>query len=281
MADENDMDIFESVISGERNAEPAQTEPVTTQEPVRDEHGRFASEAPKAEQPVAETVQTPAVPTPEGVPVAAVQDERRKRQDAERRADELERRLAALEAKPATTQTPTRQEAPASIWDDPDAFLQGQLTPINGAVSELREMIMESRAETIHGAEKVAAAKAAAEALAGTPQAAALVSELQSQKGNLFSNLVKWHERQQTLETVGNDPMAWAEKLLDNPEFLAKAVAKMNGAPVAASQSNAPIVKLPPSLSRLPASGNSNAASPEAQNDGDMFNSITSARRGK
>lgn len=278
MADENDMDIFDSVISGERNAEPAPSEPAA-QEPVRDEQGRFA-ETPKQEQPVAETTVQPAVvPTPEGVPVAAVQDERRKRQDAERRADELERRLAALEAKPAT-QTPAQQETPATIWDDPDAFLKGQLNPINGAVSELREMIMESRAEGIYGAEKVAAAKAAAEALKGTPQANALVSELQSKGGNLFSNLVQWHERQQTLETVGNDPMAWAEKLLDNPEFLAKAMAKANGAPVAQNQSNAPIVKLPPSLSRIPASGGNNAVQ-EVQSDGDVFNSITSARRGK
>lgn len=282
MADEpNDLDIFDSVISSERSAEPAQTTLETPpQEQVRDEAGRFAAQqTPAPTQTETEAVQPPAATTPEGVPVAAVQDERRKRQEAERRAEELERRLAALEARPATPTPVAQPETPVTIWDDPDAFIKNQLTPVQQAIAEMRDMQMESRAEAVHGAEKLAAAKEAVKAYFGKPEGAAIHQELMA-GGNPYDNLVKWHERQQTLATVGNDPQAWLEKQLDNPEFLAKAVERARAGatiPNANSSGNAPLVNLPPSLSRVPSGGNTVAQG--EQSDGDMFASVTSTRR--
>jgi len=286
MTTETDMELFDNAISGEPTAETVTPPEVTPQEPTRDEQGRFkTTEAPAQTQ--TETVEPPTQTTTEApgpVPVAAVQAERQKRQDAERRAEELERRLAALEANAnrPQPQTPAIQETPASLWDDPDAYLKGQLSPVTSAVSELREMLMESRAEGKHGAEKLAAAKAAAQPLFGTPEGVALHRELNA-GGNPYDNLVKWHERQQTLATVGNDPQAWLQseidKKLQDPAFLAQALERAKGqAQVLGGQpNNAPLTQLPPSLSRIPASATNSAPQGEPT-DAELFNSVTSRR---
>lgn len=287
MADEpSDNDIFDSVISSERNAEPAQSElELQPQEKVRDEAGRFATETPKptqTEHPSQTQEQAATTPEVEGR-VAAVQAERQKRQDAERRAEELERRLAALESRTAT-QTPPQAVAEApDFWSDPNAYINSQLTPVQQAIAEMRELQMETRAEAAHGAEKLAAAKKAAEPLFGTPAGVSLYQEINA-GGNPYDNLVKWHEKQQTLSTVGNDPQAWLQSEIDkklaDPEFLAQAIerARSGAAPVA-GKANAPLVNLPPSLSRIPASGGGNATPQGEQSDDAMFSSITSARR--
>lgn len=282
MADTNDdMNLFDSVISGDKSASTQLEPEITTQEPVRDEAGKFAKvETPATEQPVT----TQAVE--EGpVPVAAVQDERRKRQDAEKRLAEMEARHAALEARmntPAPVQQVQQPQAPASIWDDPDAFIAGQLTPIEQRLAAMQETIMEGQASQVHGADKLAAAKEAASALFGKPEGVRLHQELM-QGGNPFSNLVKWHERQQVLAMVGNDPEAFRaaerEKLLADPTFLAQAMerAKTNSQSNGNGRTTPPRTSLP-TLSNIAATGGGNAAA-EQPSDGNLFSSITSARR--
>lgn len=288
MTEQTEMDLFDSAISSEQTAEPATpvTPEVTTQEQPRDGNGRFTSEAPTTPQePTTETPAQPTTEAPAPVPVAAVQDERRKRQEAERRAEELERRLAALESKSAApsqaTQTQATQEAP-DFWSDPQAYLSNQLTPYQQEIAQVRELIMKDQAERRHGAEKLGAAEAAMNALTDEGAKRALASEVFA-GGNPFDNLVKWHERQETLKVVGNDPQAWLQAELDkkmqDPAFLAQAMERARGqATVHGGQTaNAPLTKLPPSLSRIPASGNANATA-EPQTDAELFNSVTSRR---
>lgn len=296
MTDSSDMDVFDSITSGaaEANAPVIESnqeiiEPQSGQQ--RDENGRFAT---KADAPVIEHEQPAQIETPaengNKVPVGAVQEERQKRQEAQRRADDLERQLVALQGqvtlltqqRQPAPQTPQEVKQPATIWDDPDSFIQSQLSPVQQQMQEMREMMWESQAASAHTVEKLEAAKAAAQALAGTPAGQQLHSEIMA-GGNPYSNLVKWHERQQTLATVGNDPQAWLnaelEKRMADPAFQAQVIERARGGAVQpGNRSQQPVTSIPPSLSRLPAGGNT--AATEQESDAGMFASVTSGRRG-
>lgn len=282
---------LDEILSGDGNAMPETTDIQQTElQPEdtgqqRDEHGRFA---PKAETPaVVEPEQPGAIETHaepgKGVPVGAVQAEREKRQAAQHEAETLRRELAELrgqvtllttQRQQPAPQTPQEVKQPATIWDDPDNFIQSQLSPVQQQMQEMREMLWESQAAQAHTAEKLEAAKAAAQALAGTPAGQQLHSEIMV-GGNPYSNLVKWHERQQTLATVGNDPQAWLQselaKLKADPAFQAEIIALARGGAVAQPgiRSQQPVTSLPPSLSRIPTGGN--AAEDNDMSDGALF----------
>lgn len=291
MADEpSDNDIFDSIVSGTPATEQQQ-EPAPQ---PRDDSGRFASqqvEKPAAiEAPAAEAQPAAGQPPSNGgnVPVGAVQDERQKRQAAQQRADDLEKQLAVMQGQ-VTLLTQQRQPAPqpqqeqqpVSIFEDPDAFLKSQLSPVQQQMQETREMLMELQATQVHGAEAVTAAKEAAKTLFNTPEGRALAMK----PGNIFDNLVKWHKQQQAYARVGNDPDAWLnseiEKRLADPAFLATAMERARAGVVAQPQNgrSTPVTNLPPSLSRLPAGGNVPAAGAGDQSDGALFSSVTSGRR--
>jgi hypothetical protein len=297
MTDTSDMDDFESITSGASNAAPEiQQEPQTTTQPSRDDGGRFAS--PQAKQPAAVTQPTPETPAataeqpqPNGngnVPVGAVQAEREKRQEAQHRAADLERQLAELRGQVTLlsqqrqpTPQPQEQKAPITLWDDPDAFLGSQLTPITQQMQEMREELWESRAASVHTPEAVQAAKAAAEKLFGTPEGKVLHQQITAAGGNPFDNLVKWHKQQEALAKVGSDPDAWLnaelEKRMNDPEFLAQATERARANATSNANRSQPLTNIPPSLSRLPAGGN---LQPETDaSDGALFTSLTSGRR--
>lgn len=281
---------LDELLSGDGEAMPETTDIQQTElQPAdtgqqRDEHGRFA---PKAETPaIVEPEQPGAIETHaengKAVPVGAVQAERQKRQEAQNENAELQRQLAELrgqvtlltQQRQPAAQQPQQEQQPATIWDDPDNYLKSQLSPVQQQMQEMREMLWESQAAQAHTAEKLEAAKAAAQALAGTPAGQQLHSEIMA-GGNPFSNLVKWHERQQTLATVGNDPQAWLQselaKLKADPAFQAEIIALARGGAVAQPgiRSQQPVTSLPPSLSRIPTGGN--AAEDNDMSDGALF----------
>lgn len=294
MTDSSDMDTFDSITSGEGDAGATVVEPqqeiLQPAGQQRDEQGRFAT---TAAEPIAEPEQPGAIETHaengnKTVPVGAVQDERTKRQAAQAEAEALRREIAELrgmvtaQRQPAPQQQPQEVKTPATIWDDPDNFIQNQLSPVQQQMQEMREMMWESQAAQAHTAEKLEAAKAAAQALAGTPAGQQLHSEIMA-GGNPYSNLVKWHERQQTLATVGNDPQAWLnaelEKRMADPAFQAQVIERArNGAAVQPGTRSQPVTSIPPSLSRIPAGGHVAAGEPES--DAGVFASVTSGRRG-
>jgi hypothetical protein len=293
MADLSDSDIFDSVVSGNPAPEP-QPEPTPQPSPQqRDDSGRFTSQqADPPAQPVAPVVEpqpnAPEQPASNGnaVPVGAVQAEREKRQEAQREAEALRREIAELrgmvQAVRQPTPQPQQEKQPVSIFENPDEYLQSQLTPVQQTVQELREELWESRAAGIHTQEAVDAAKEAANALAGTPQGKALHQQITA-GGNPFDNLVKWHKQQQAYARVGNDPEAWLQSEIDkklaDPAFLAQAMERARAAatPVPGSR-QPPVTSIPPSLSRLPAGGNAPPAGD--QSDAALFSSVTSSRRG-
>lgn len=284
------MNELDEIMSGAGETVSASTETTTTTAPTpvdppastqaRDEAGRFASQQQPEEGAGAAITDQPAPEhqnDPKGVPVAAVQAEREKRKQAESALEEMRRELAELRGtvtalrQPSQPQKAAEQTPEPTIWDNPDEFVKGQLTPVQRQLQETREMLMDLEARQEHGAEAVAAAKEAAKAIFGTPEGQAIAAK----PGNLFSNLVTWHKQQQAFAKVGNDPDAWLnaeiEKRLSDPTFLAQAVERARAgasAPVP-GRTAAPITNLPPSLSRMP--GGANAAADNDMSDGAIF----------
>jgi hypothetical protein len=98
---------------------PAEPEtPLETIERPRDENGRFAPKEATGEVETPEEV-PPTSQEPVTAPIAALQDERRKRQEAEARAAQLEAYFQQQQA-----QQP-QQQAP-DFWEDPEANLNQQ-----------------------------------------------------------------------------------------------------------------------------------------------------------
>lgn len=269
---------LDELMSGDGEAVPAAIEEQQPQEQagqLRDEHGRFASTAEEP-APVGGEQAQPEHPadTGKGVPVGAVQAEREKRQAAQAENETLRRELAELrgqvtqlsQQRHQPTPQPQQDQAPASLWDDPDAYLKSQLTPVEKQIADMREFMSESMAVQQYGAEKVSAAKQAIEQVANTPEGAQVIRQLM-QSRHPYVDLVQWHERQQTLATVGNDPQAWLqaelEKKMADPAFQAQVIERARSGAVQNGNRQQPITSIPPSLSRVPAGANQ-------ADDGDM-----------
>jgi hypothetical protein len=66
---------------------------------------------------------------------------------------------------------------------------------------------------------------------------------------NPTRELMKWHKQQTTLRDIGDDPQAYADKLLDDPEFLARAVERARESARTGNNGRArATTRLPPSL---------------------------------
>lgn len=252
----------------------------------RGDDGRFVAKSttvPVSEEQVQPQPQPDAQPQNGGVPVRAVQDERERRQAAQQENEGLKQQLAALQGqidllmRHGQQPQPQEQQRPASLWDDPDAYLQGQLNPVQSQLQETREMLLELQASQTHGADKVVAAKKAAEALFGTPAGKALAQQITA-SGNMFDNLVKWHQQQETLSRVGNDPEAWLqaelERRLADPAEQAKILERIRSGAPSTQNNGKPITNFAPSLSRMPSGGNQ--APDNDMSDSALFNFATS-----
>jgi hypothetical protein len=277
---------LDEIMSGDSGAAPVET-PVQQEQPSqpRDETGRFA---PKAEEqpaaivePIAEAQAGQEEPHPQGgIPQARLKAEAEKRREAEADAAALRREIAELRGMVQATRQPAPQpqqeQPPASIFDDPDAFLkaqfESQITPVQKQILEMREFVSENMAVTQHGAETVEAAKQAIEQAARTPEGQQVVQKLM-QSRHPFGDLVAWHKQQQAIARVGNDPDAWLnaeiEKRLSDPTEQAKIMERIRSGAASNTNRSQPLTSLPPSLSRLPAGGN--APADDDMSDGAIF----------
>ncbi|MDX3926745.1 MAG: hypothetical protein QHC90_13200 [Shinella sp.] len=272
------MNELDEIMSGDGEAVPEIQQEQSNQ--PRDESGRFAAkqeETPAAVEEPAVSEQQPATEQkPSGVPVKAIQEERDKRQAAQAEAEALRREIAELrgmvQASRQPAPQPQQEQQPATIWDDPDAFLKSQLTPVQQQMQEMREMLWENQAVSVHGAEKLNAAKQAAEALAGKPEGRALHQQIMG-GGNPYDNLVKWHQQQQVMSRIGADPDAWLnaeiERRLSDPAEQAKILERIRSGAASNTNRSQPLTNLPPSLSRIP-SGTSQADESD-MSDGALF----------
>ena len=268
------MNELDEIMSGDGEAV---SEPIQQEQPQgqnRDDHGRFA--ATQTEPPIEEGAATEEHPATGGIPTQRLKAEADKRREAEASVEALRRELAELrgtvQASRQPAPQPQQEQTPASLWDDPDAYMQSQLTPVQQQMQEMREMLWENQATTVHGADKIAAAKEAAGVLAGTPQGRLLHQQITA-NGNPYDNLVKWHQQQQVMSRIGNDPDAWLqaeiEKKMNDPEFLAQAMERARASATSSVNRASPTTSLPPSLSRIPTGGN--AAADNDMSDGAIF----------
>jgi len=254
-----------STASTDTTTQVVETPPVEATTQPRDETGKFApkpGDIPAVAEPVIDAHQQPDKPN-NGVPVRAVQEERQKRQEAEASAEALRREIAELRGMVQARNQPAppkqEQQAPATIWDDPDGFLKSQLTPMQSQMMEMKEFMSENLAVQTYGEEKVNAAKQAIEQAARTPEGQQVIQKMM-QSRHPFDDLVKWHKQQETMQRVGSDPDAWLEaemeKRLADPVYQAKVLERIRGTAASNTDRSNPAISLPPSLSGLPAGGN-------------------------
>lgn len=132
------------------------------------------------------------------VPQQALHAERQARRALEREIGEIRHMLHAQAPQP----DPLTQFA-----NDPAGFLQQQVSPVAHQVNEMREMMLELRAAQSHGADRMEAAKRAAEDLrdSGDPAINALAVRLLN-TANPFDELVRWHDEQARVTRFGDDP---------------------------------------------------------------------------
>lgn len=260
-------------ILAESNQEAVDaTEEVVQQEEGqhRDEQGRFAGKADEPEV-VAEAVEEAAQEEPEAgpgkVPQQALHAAREKEREARQEAEQLRREMAELRGHvQALSQRPAKQEEQkpeekAHFWDDPDRFVESRLNPVQQQLQQQREQFSKMLAVQAHGTETVDAAYSAiVEAAKANPASVAGDYQAIMRSEHPYDALVAWHKRQETLRTVGTDPNAWLEqemeKRLADPAYQAKVLEKIKGAAAANANRSNPVTNLPPSLSRLPAGGN-------------------------
>lgn len=196
--------------------------------------------------PAPEPAAPPAVSEPREdgrIPIAAMLDEREKRQAAQREAEDLRRKLAAYEAQKA-------QPAP-DFYDDPEARLQAERAQVHNALWNERLNTSELVARQAHGEETVNAAREAF--MSEAQQNPALAVELRRQQ-HPYDFVVNWHRRQRVLAEVGTDPAAYRAKI--ETEVRERVLAEL-----AAAQPQKPAAP-PPSLAAAPSVGSNSQAIP-------------------
>jgi hypothetical protein len=267
--DIDDKELFSSAMAdapapdvADQPAEVPVTETPSTDGRQRDEHGRFASRQPDpAPQPAPQEAKDEA-----NVPSWRL---REVREEAERRVAETEARWRSQFEMLQRQNQPKPEPTPVpDLFENPNGFVDHQLraglTPIEQQQQALRAELQETRefysrrdAEKDHGPETV---RAAYEALAKgiqarDPDTLHLYYQVMQSK-HPFEAIVQAHKRSSVMQQIGNDPDAWAiqrarELAAADPRHREALYAQGNGR----QQSNGPqgsIVKLPPSMSRLP-----------------------------
>lgn len=186
---EKELDEFFGV-QGEQEEAPE----VTAEQPEQPEQ----PEAPTGEDASA----PPAEPKEDRhVPVTALLDEREKRQSAQREAEELRRKLQEFEA--------AKQPKP-DFFENPEQALAQERAQMQHMLWNERLNMSEAIARQAHGDAMVDGAAQAFQEAARQNQALAMEF---SRQPNPYSFVVKWHQRQQVLSEIGDDPAAYKARI--------------------------------------------------------------------
>lgn len=259
-------------ILADNGTQDATEQTQTTDTVARDEHGRFA---PKAGDPEVVAAIEPAVgaeePETGNIPPAALAASRQKAREKEQEAEQLRTQLAELRGQVDVLTRQTRQvHQPApkieeqkptpEIWEDPNGFVQAALNPVQKAMQEQMLAFAKDVAVMRHTEEKVTAAEQAFMQAAQNRTLDPADFDRVIGAKNRYSACVDWHQRQQTLSTVGNDPNAWLEaeieKRLADPAHQGKFLERIQATAAQNTNRSNPVTNLPPSLTRLPSGGN-------------------------
>jgi hypothetical protein len=233
--------------------------------------GKFVAKKDGTEQPKDAGRQS-ADDTTRGIPSGRLREEAEARRQADARAEAAEKRLADMERQlselrqaPAQRRAPETPQAPPNIFENPDAYIDHRLTPIQQAQEQLLDRTSRMVAVQAFGKEVVDAAfQELAKEVQSNP-AARYEAQRIWQAEHPYGALVEWHKSRVALKEIGTDPAAYQQKLreqlLNDPEFVKQAIEKTQTqarTPVNGSRSPTTEIDLPPSLAtRAGASGSS------------------------
>ena len=240
------------------SAAESKPEPVNDDKPApgRDEKGKFAKANPdpvtepeltgeKQEAPPASKPQD-RLP-PDQIPVEALVAVRVEAREAKREAEYLRRQLADL-------QKPKEQDSePIDFFTDPDAAIRQSLNPVEQRLAEIErnsimrasrfEAVSQYGKETVDEVEKfigesLEAAGNDFERLRQTDPELFQLSMRMQQSQNPVAEAVSWYQRRSVLNEVGDDPVAYRERL--KAEILAELQGTQPAAPVQQPQRQNP-----------------------------------------
>lgn len=221
--------------------------------------------APAPEPPAPGQTPSPSpAPGPEGesIPPWRLREESEARRLAEENARVLKARLDEIESRQRQQTKPEKD-----IFEDPNGVVQeiiqqtlgSHLAPVLQNIQRTQMALSRNVAESRHGEEALAKAEEAF--LAAVDNKSLDVMEFESvvQSPNRYDAVVQWHKRHTTLAAVGTDPEAWFNKQLEaklaDPKFLGALIERSRGGSAAVPS----VTRLPPTLSRTPASAASAA----------------------
>ena len=225
-------------------------EAVTGDKPTRDrdDKGKFAKANPDAEpDPVLTGERQEAPPASieqDGprhgfVPIAALVDTRLEARLAKQEAEALRKQLADL-------QKPKDMDAePIDFFTDPDAAIRQSLSPVEQRLEQMERQwtLRASRAEALAtiGKEAVdAAEQAVKDAMDANDPEVFQLREIMMRSAHPVEEAVKWHQRRSVLHEVGDDPVAYKERL--KAELLAELQGTQPAQPATQRQNPSPAV---------------------------------------
>lgn len=195
------MSTLNTILSDEDTSD----EDVVTEEVTEDPVEEPEPQEPPQEEPEPEPVEEPAAEEPKEpsmVPLAALQEERQKRQ-------ELDDRLAKLEGDKA----PPEPEPVPDMLEDPEGYQRW----VSNTVRTAQLNAFEESARDVHGDDVVESAYKAFEAIKGTPEAAAIIAAR-----NPWRSMVKWHKDRQEAAKVNSEEWRASEREKIRSELLAE-----------------------------------------------------------
>lgn len=266
LSEGTDNEVFNEA-SNDVPAQKPESEAVV-EEPVasgaerpRDATGKFVAK-PKEEQAETEQPEVKAAEAPEskgGIPSGRLKEEADKRRAAEAERDDLKNRIAMLERAMLAQPAPQAQQKPQPQQPErkrPDPLLD----PEGAEAFDNETRAHENAVRDFNYSCKFArfthkevfdeAFKAVTQRINSGDQALAALVRNSADPGE---TIVNWYQQGKVFSEIGPDPVAYKnklqEELLQNPEFLAKAVeaarAKASGGNGARPNT---VTKLPPSL---------------------------------
>jgi hypothetical protein len=237
-----------------QEAAPAQ-EPAPPPEPKEQPPAPVTNPEPQAQPPSVEPPTVHARPPDGYIPIAAVLDEREKRQALQRERDDWQRKFEE-----ATKQPPP---APIDPIADPEGFERDLQDRFRKAEWDATTRVSLGFAVKQHGAEAVKAAETwVAEMVQANP---AFFQTIQAQS-DPYDFVVRQHKRHLSLSKMGeDDPETWASKWAEQNGYVKadQSQGQVSAGNGASSQQPAPLPK--PSLASAPAASGSALKIPVGQ----------------
>lgn len=268
----SDDALFASLTS----ASPVTEQPATVEQPTS---------TPVEQQPTATPAATTEQPRAETIPPGRLREEADARRNAERERDEALAELARLRANPQPHQpAPTVQPAaPKEIWDDPQAFVQQAIDPVQQAIRRQNEAISRRFAVQEFGKETVDAAYADMMQAVKTEPSARVELQRMLATDHPIGEVVAWHKNRQVLKEVGSDPAAYKNRVLEealkDPEFQKRVIeAARSGAQPSVEAPGRPAVSQP-SLRNIGTAAVAQPAAGGERSDAELFSDITRRRK--